>query len=106
MRKNLRTAAIVATASAGLVLLPAGIAYAAGNGNGNSSGPHGTGDRTGTCTHDQQQDRLHLKDGTGPRHAVQTSTATTGHRSGRADGNGPQAVRPLDGTGNRWGRYV
>ena len=97
MRKNLRIAT-VAAAAAGLILIPAGIASATGNGE----GPHRNGDRDATCTYDQQQDRLHLQDGTGVRHNTPASTVGNGHQSGSLDGTA-QAVRPLDGTGHQWG---
>jgi hypothetical protein len=105
MTKNLRKTALVAGASAVLVLVPAGVAFAAGNGN----GPHPNGDPAATCTYDQQRQHLRLQDGTGPRHDQMQTGSTTGvtpggHQSGPMDGTGPQADRPLDGTGNQWGR--
>ncbi len=98
MRKNLRTAAVVGTAAAGLILIPAGIAYASGG-----QGPHRSGDPASTCTYDQQQDRQQLRDGTGVQHPVQAAPVGAAHQSGPLDGSGPQADRPLDGTGNQWG---
>lgn len=79
------------------LLVPAGAAVAA-----NGSTPS-------TCTGDQRQEQVH--DGTqagqmaqhqyGRSQADQNGMA--GHRSGPQDGSGPQADRPMDGTGFRWG---
>jgi hypothetical protein len=99
MKNKIRVAAVVAASAAGLILIPAGIASASGNGD----APRRSGDPVGTCTYDQQQDRLHLRDGTGVRHDTQVSTGGKGHRSGPQDGSGPRADRPMDGTGHKWG---
>ncbi|MDP2290424.1 MAG: hypothetical protein Q8M22_04505 [Actinomycetota bacterium] len=90
------------------VLVPAGIVVAdqGDNGNGNRQGRNGT--MTHDCTGDQTADQIRARDGTGPEHAdnvTATSLAGAGerHQSGPMDGTGPQADRPLDGTGNQWG---
>lgn len=107
MTKKLRRTALIAGASAALVLVPAGVAFAAA---GNGNGPHRTGDPAVTCPYGQDHDQMRLRDGTGPQHMkVQSGTETRapargGHQSGPMDGTGPQADRPLDGTGNQWGR--
>lgn len=100
MKKNLRRAVVITGASAAMILIPAGVAFAATNGH----GPHRTGDPAATCTYDQ--DQLRLRDGTGVRHDQQSTTAGQGssYQSGPMDGSGPTSVRPLDGTGNQWGR--
>ena len=108
MTKNLRRTALIAGASAALVLVPAGVAFAAA---GNGNGPHRSGDPAVTCPYDQDRQQLRLHDGTGPRHdEMHPTTGATagatagGYQSGPVDGSGPLAERPLDGTGNQWGR--
>ncbi len=101
MTKILKKAAIVS----GIVLavsVPAGVAYAAVQ-------PGSPGNGTATCTYNQDRDRLQLRDGTGPRHdAIVSGAAVTGsghaYQSGPMDGSGPLADRPLDGTGNQFGK--
>ncbi|MGB8860124.1 MAG: hypothetical protein WCC60_12745 [Ilumatobacteraceae bacterium] len=92
------------------VLVPAGLVAAdqidMGNGNGHGHG-RGNGSMTNECSGDQTQDRVQARDGTGADHAANSAgkaTAGTGaeHRSGPADGSGPQADRPMDGTGNQY----
>lgn len=65
------------------------------------------------CTGDQRQEQVqqHLQDGSQVGQMAQhqygqdeaTNPGMAGHRSGPQDGSGPQADRPLDRTGNRWG---
>jgi hypothetical protein len=69
------------------------------------------------CTGDQRQEQIHqqLHDGSQDGQMLQhrfgqdeatdpgNGTGMAGHRSGPQDGTGPQADRPLDGTGNQWG---
>ena len=83
------------------VLVPSGAALAATTNTG--SGPA----VTRTCNGDQQM--LHLRDGSGWRHTTADGTTVqsgsgSGHQymSGPRDGSGPQADRPLDGTGLQW----
>ncbi len=98
MRRGLRYG-IVASGLAAMSLVPVGVASAASV-TGTSPGP-------GTCTGDQQ--RLHLRDGTGGRAlhgavAPRASAAVPGgyhHASGPTDGT-RTGVRPLDGTGSQW----
>ena len=96
----MRRTMLVAGATAGLILVPTGLAVAANNGN----GPQRNGDSVATCTYDQNREQLRLRDGTGVRHDTQvvTPTQAAGHRSGPMDGSGPQADPALDGTGNQW----
>jgi hypothetical protein len=101
MTKAFKTAAV----AGGILLavsIPAGIAYAAAQ-------PQPAGNGTATCTYDQDRDRLQLRDGTGPRHdTMVSSTHGTGgghaYHAGPLDGTGPRADRPLDGTGNHFGK--
>ena len=86
------------------VLVPAASAFAAGSG----SGRGGVGVER-VCTGDQPMDRVQARDGTGWQHTLADGTtvetpATPGHQhqSGSMDGTGPQADRPMDGTGNQW----
>ena len=88
------------------VLAPASLVAAdqGGVGNGNS---RGNGDMTQDCTGDQSGDQIRARDGSGPLHAAQSTgapgtTAGNQYQSGPMDGSGPQADRPMDGTGNRW----
>jgi hypothetical protein len=99
MKKILKRTAVVGGLALALAV-PAGVAYAA-----TQPGPAGNG--SATCTYDQ--DRLQLRDGTGPQHeAVVSGAAVTGtghsYQAGPLDGSGPRADRPLDGTGNQFGR--
>jgi hypothetical protein len=101
MKKILKRTAVVGGIALALTV-PAGIAYAAAQ-----PGPAGNG--SATCTFDQDRDRLQLRDGTGPRHdATVSGAAVTGnghsYQAGPLDGSGPLADRPLDGTGNQFGR--
>ena len=61
---------------------------------------------TTQCSGDQT--RLRLQDGTGkvavPNSPSPGPSSGYQHMSGPQDGTGPQADRPLDGTGNQWGR--
>lgn len=101
MTKILKKTAV----AAGIVLavsVPAGVAYAA-------SQPGSPGNGTATCTYSQDRDQLQLRDGTGPRHdAIVSGSVVAGsghaHQSGPLDGTGPLADRPLDGTGNQFGK--
>lgn len=91
--------ALVAGAVGLAVLVPSGVAMAATAAPGN--GPSAV---TATCTGDHQMQRLH--DGTGWQHmsADRPEQAAAGHQhmSGPQDGSGPQADRPLDGSGHQW----
>lgn len=98
MRKHAKFIAGGALAVA--LMVPAGAAFAA------------TDDTQPVCTGDQRQEQVQqrLQDGTHDGQMIQhrhgqdgTPGAAAGHRSGPQDGSGPQADRPLDGTGNRWG---
>ena len=89
------------------VLVPAASAFAAGYGPGNGAGGGERGD--GVCTGDQSRDQVQARDGTGWRHTLSDGTtvevpAAPGyqHRDGLMDGTGPQADRPLDGSGSQW----
>jgi hypothetical protein len=82
------------------VTVPAGVAFAA-------TGPGPSANPPATCTYDQQRLRLH--DGTGLQHAARADAQTSGsygdaNQAGPQDGTGPLADRPLDGTGNQFGR--
>lgn len=99
-----RKGLVVSVMAAG-VLVPGGVAVAATTGT--------TGSPTTTtapvCNGDHQMLRLH--DGTGWRHTTADGTMMTvqpgagyQHRSGPQDGTGPMADRPMDGTGQQWGR--
>jgi hypothetical protein len=88
----------VAGATAAIVLIPAGTALAVGY------GPHGNPDPSAACTQDQQRDQSRLHDGTGARHDRQSANGQHGYQSGAMDGPGAVGVRPLDGSGNHWGR--
>ncbi len=84
------------------LLVPSGVALAA-----TTQAGHGPADTT-TCAGDHQMQQL--RDGSGWRHTTADgSTVGFGHgyghqhMSGPQDGTGPQADRPMDGTGNQWG---
>ena len=85
------------------VLVPSGVALAATTGPDPGNSPA----MTQTCTGDHQM--LQLRDGTGWRHTVNSTTVQLGsgqghqYMSGPQDGTGPQADRPMDGTGHQWG---
>jgi hypothetical protein len=101
MKKTLKRTAVVGGIALALTV-PAGVALAAAQ-----PGPAGNG--SATCTYDQDRDRLQLRDGTGPRHDAVVSGTTIGanahsYQAGPLDGSGPRADRPLDGTGNQFGR--
>ena len=70
----------------------------------------GTRDQTRLRLHDCtcDQNRVRLQDGTGkvavPNSPSPGPSSGYQHMSGPQDGTGPQADRPLDGTGNQWGR--
>jgi hypothetical protein len=99
MRKY--TKFIAGGALAVALMVPASAAFAA------------TDQTAPVCTGDQRQEQVqqHLQDGTHDgqmaqhRNGQADATANGGaeHRSGPQDGSGPQADRPMDGTGNRWG---
>jgi hypothetical protein len=84
------------------LMVPAGAAFAATN----QTDP--------VCTGDQRQEQVqqHQQDGTQAgqmaqqRNGQNASATPSGaqHRSGAQDGSGPQADRPMDGTGNRHGK--
>jgi hypothetical protein len=100
MRKY--TKFIAGGALAVALMVPAGAAFAATN----QADP--------VCTGDQRQEQVqqHLQDGSHDGQMAQTrngqndAAAKSGaqHRSGAQDGSGPQADRPMDGTGNRHGQ--
>jgi hypothetical protein len=82
------------------VLLPVSAAFA----DSGRPGRDGTGVAP-TCTGDQAMDRTQARDGTGWRHTLADGTivempnAPHGYQEGPMDGSGPQADRPMDGTG-------
>lgn len=84
------------------VLLPVGAAFADSSGSGR--GGNGVAP---TCTGDQAMDQVQARDGTGWRHTLADGTIVempnTGHQhqTGPMDGSGPQADRPMDGSGNQ-----
>ena len=96
-------------------LAPAGVAAAAPR-HAPGAAPQATAQSTGDqtrlrlqdCTRDQT--RLRLQDGSAktavPNSPVPGRSDGHQHMSGPQDGTGPQADRPLDGTGNQWGRAL
>ena len=99
MKKTLKRTAVI-TGILVAVTVPAGVAVAA-------AGPGPSANPAATCTYDQQ--RLQVRDGTGPQHEVRAGDQASGthgeaYQAGPQDGTGPQADRPLDGTGNQFGR--
>lgn len=101
MRKSLRNT-LVALGASGLLAIPAGAALAAGNGPG--YGTSGGGTAPATCIHEQQADRMQLRDATG-QSATQTPRGAVNRQSaGACDCDGSIGTMPRDGTGNQYGK--
>ena len=86
-------------------LVPAGLVAADQIDMGNGHG-RGNGSVDHECTGDASGDQIRARDGSGPNHAANTAgtsntTAGSQHRSGPMDGSGPQADRPMDGSGRQ-----
>jgi hypothetical protein len=98
--------ALLAGGASLAVLLPVGAAFAdsSGSGRGGNGGGNGVAP---TCTGGPAMDQTQARDGTGWRHTLADGTivefpgAPGGHQTGPMDGSGPQADRPMDGTGNQ-----